>query len=144
MSSSQPRSAVLHEDAIGWLESDADVADVLGADGGIVPAAIAAQRLGELDPLLAVGASATSSDRVNHQEAKTFQVRVAAAGSERLVKSGGGTHRLTRLLNAAEDVLTDNRGQWHARGVVTEESVAWNDATARYVGAAELEYWRQD
>lgn len=142
--SSSPRSAALHEAAIGWLEADAAVADLLGADGEIVPATIAAEALDDHDPLLAVGSEATTSSRDNEMEAKTFQVRVAVAGSKALVTTGGGTHRLTRLLNAAEDVLTDNRGQWHAQGVSVEESVAWNDELARHIGAAEMAYWRQD
>lgn len=128
------RSSDLQADALGWLKNDPDVSNFLGTDGEVVPAAIAERS--DADPVLAVAASATGSDRQNTLEESSLEVRIAVAGSPTLVETDGGTLRLNRLVDAAADVLTIHRSGWEATGLVSEDEVAWSSDLEQYVGAA--------
>ena len=129
-------------DVMGWFEADADVQELLGDDGDVVPAAIAMEV--DVNPRLFVGVSETTSERDNFREDKEFAVRVGVFATTQWVARGGTVLELTQLKARAKDVLTEHRDGWGALGVQADEEIQPTSEPDGYLGVVETAYERDD
>lgn len=141
MSVSQYRVADVQSDAIGWIETDTVIADILGVDGDVLPVAIA--RESDADPRVSVGASLVTGSRGNDRDDLTFEVRVIVDGTIDYVKSNA-THSLTDLKDEVTHVLTRHRSNFYSPEVQADEEVAFSDPLNRYMGVVSVAISRRE
>ena len=137
------RTQELREAIVGWLEGSTAVQEYLGADGSIVPAAVA--RDDGSSPQIAFAVSLLSVSRQNDQRTVELRARVVTSGTyEWVARTDGAIDELGRLHDAVGDTLTTSRDGWTANGVRTDEEIAPNDAVNRYLGATSYSFERTE
>jgi hypothetical protein len=129
--------AALFEDVVGYLENDTDVQNLLGADGGIVPAAIASEE-DDLDPRVTIGVSRSGSSRNNRRTETEYDVRVIVDATDD--RYDDPVLSLIELQDAVTDVLEKHQDDRSAEGVDSDEEVAWSDAVNRYLAVTSFTF----
>ena len=135
--------ADLLDDAIGWLDDDATLDDLLGADGDVFPAQIAEGKHADdtvqaADPRVFVAVSKTTSARNNRLDESTLEVRAIVDATPAWVRQDGSIDALTRIMDRVDGLLSEHRDGYTAQGSTGDPTpIEVSRSTTRYttVGA---------